>query len=113
MVPRRCDVSVSARATRIGRIAALFGAAALSGCSWFTDFRQQPKIDPWESPNDSVPPRGNPQYSISILGSAAPGFEYDRANLPAAITAMAGILNPVRPDSGSVNRGRVQFQINC
>ena len=49
-------------------------AVALTGCSWFTDFRQQPKIDPWESPNDTTPFRGNPQNSVSIYGSAAPGF---------------------------------------
>jgi len=108
-------VSVSARVARIGRTTLLFAAAALGGCSWFTDFRQQPKIDPWESPtgNDSVPPRGNPQYSVSIYGSAAPGFEYAREPLPANIMAMAGILNPTRADSTSVNRGRIQFQINC
>ena len=88
-------------------------AVALTGCSWFTDFRQQPKIDPWESSNDSIPPRGNPQYSVSIYGSSAPGFQYARENLPADITAMAGIPNPTRPDSASVNRGRIQFQINC
>lgn len=104
-------MSASARLARRG--AMVVAAIALSGCSWFTDFRQQPKIDPWESPNDSIPPRGNPQYSISIYGSAAPGFEYDRQPLPAAITAMAGILNPVPGDSASVNRGRIQFQINC
>ncbi len=104
-------MSASARLTR--RAAMFLAAAALTGCSWFTDFRQQPKIDPWESSNDSIPPRGNPQYSVSIYGSSAPGFEYARANLPADITAMASIPNPTPVDAGSVNRGRIQFQINC
>lgn len=104
-------MSASARLARRG--AMVVAAAALTGCSWFTDFRQQPKIDPWESSNDSIPPRGNPQYSVSIYGSSAPGFEYARANLPADITAMASIPNPTPADSGSVNRGRIQFQINC
>ena len=36
----------------------------LVGCSWFTDFKEQPKIDPWDTPNDSTPPRGNPQGSV-------------------------------------------------
>jgi mono/diheme cytochrome c family protein len=106
-------VSASSSLARFGRSAALVLSAALTGCSWFTDFRQQPKIDPWESPNDSIPPRGNPQYSVSIYGSAAPGFEYAREPLPVNITAMAGILNPVHADSASVHRGRIQFQINC
>jgi mono/diheme cytochrome c family protein len=108
-------VSASTRLARSGRTLALLAAAALTGCSWFTDFRQQPKIDPWESPtgNDSVPPRGSPQGSVSIYGSAAPGFEFDRQPLPANILAMASIPNPTPPDSASVNRGRIQFQINC
>jgi mono/diheme cytochrome c family protein len=91
----------------------LLFALLLSGCSWFTDFKQQPKIDPWETTNDTVPFRGNPQGSVSIYGSAAPGFEYDRMPMPQTITTMANIPNPVPADSASVNRGRIQFQINC
>jgi mono/diheme cytochrome c family protein len=85
----------------------------LSACSWFTDFKQQPKIDPWETPNDSTPFRGNPLMSVPTTGSAAPGFQYDRLPTPGAITAMAGIANPIPADSASVNRGRIQYQINC
>ena len=85
----------------------------LAACSWFTDFKQQPKIDPWESPSDTIPFRGNPQGSVPITGSAAPGFEYDRTPMPQTITLMANIRNPVPADSASVSRGRVQFQINC
>jgi len=85
----------------------------LSSCSWFTDFKQQPKIDPWESPADSIPPRGNPQGSVSIYGSAAPEFMYDRIGSPQTLTTMAAIPNPVPADSASVSRGRIQFQINC
>jgi mono/diheme cytochrome c family protein len=51
--------------------------------------------------------------SVPVFGSAAPGFEYDRMNIPSAITAMAGIPNPIAADSASVNRGRINFQINC
>jgi mono/diheme cytochrome c family protein len=91
----------------------LLAALLLGGCSWFTDFKQQPKIDPWESPSDSVPPRGNPQMSVPVNGSAAPGFLYDRAPTPGAVTAMAGLTNPVPADTASVHRGRIQFQINC
>ena len=95
-----------------------FAAAAvlsftLVSCSWFTDFKHQPKIDPWETAADTIPFRGNPQGSVSIYGSAAPGFMYDRAAMPQNITAMENIANPVPADSASVNRGRIQFQINC
>lgn len=98
------------RAKRVlGLVAPLF----LAGCSWFTDFKQQPKIDPWETPSDTIPFRGNPQSSVPITGSFAPGFEYDRTPMPQTITQMASIKNPVPADSASVHRGRIQFQINC
>jgi mono/diheme cytochrome c family protein len=93
--------------------AVLLPLMLLSACSWFTDFKQQPKIDPWETTSDTIAFRGNPQNSISIYGSSAPGFIYDRAPTPQAVTAMAGIPNPIPADSASVNRGRIQYQINC
>lgn len=95
------------------RLVSLLPLLALGACSWFTDFKQQPKIDPWETPSDTIPFRGNPQGSVPTTGSAAPGFMYDRVPSPQAVTAMASIANPVPADSASVNRGRVQYQINC
>lgn len=92
-------------------IAALLLAA--TGCSWFTDFKQQPKIDPWESVADTIPPRGNPQNSVPVYGTAAPGYEYGRTPLPGTIDSMAGIPNPVAPDGRSLANGRINFQINC
>lgn len=86
---------------------------SVSACSWFTDFKQQPKIDPWESAADSIPPRGNPQGSVPVFGTAAPGFTYDRSPAIGAIDAMSGIANPVAPDARSLNNGRMLFQINC
>ena len=97
-------------ANRLLRFAPLL---LLGACSWFTDFKQQPKIDPWESGSDTIPFRGNPQMSVSVYGSAAPGFMYDRAPSPAAVTAMASLPNPTPADSASVSRGRIQYQINC
>jgi len=87
--------------------------ASLTGCSWFTDFKEQPKIDPWESGSDTIPFRGNPQGSVPIYGSVAPGFMYDRAPTPQAVTAMASLPNPIAADQASVTRGRIQYQINC
>jgi mono/diheme cytochrome c family protein len=95
------------------RLIVLAVAWSVSACSWFTDFKQQPKIDPWETAADSIPFRGNPQGSVSIYGSAAPGFIYDRAPTPQNAAAMANISNPIPADSASVNRGRINFQINC
>ena len=95
------------------RVALLGMTVFLGACSWFTDFKQQPKIDPWETANDTIAFRGNPQNSVPIYGSAAPGFIYDRTPMPQSITAMASIPNPVPATEGSVNAGRIQYQINC
>jgi mono/diheme cytochrome c family protein len=84
-----------------------------TGCSWFTDFKQQPKIDPWESVADSIPPRGNPQMSVPIYGSAAPGFAYGRGPMPGVLDSMSGIANPTPTSEASLRNGRMQFQINC
>ena len=101
------------RAMRLRRAGALALTIALTACSWFTDFKQQPKYDPWESPNDSIPMRGNPQFSVSIYGSAAPGYAVSRSNLPTTIDSMASIPNPIPPDARSLLNGRKYFTINC
>ena len=101
------------RTMRLRRAAALALTIALTACSWFTDFKDQPKFDPWTSPNDSIPMRGNPQNSVSIYGSAAPGYAVSRANLPATIDSMAAIPNPVPADARSLLNGRKNYSINC
>jgi mono/diheme cytochrome c family protein len=112
MVPRRSVVNAD-RLRTWRRAATGAFLATLTACSWFTDFKQQPKVDPWDTANDTTPFHGNPQSSVDIYGSAAPGFEYAREPLPQNITAMASIPNPTPADSASISRGRVMFQINC
>ena len=107
----RCGVSAS-RVTRHALVALLLAWPA-TACSWFTDLKEQPKIDPWDSPVDTIPPRGNPQSSVPVYGSAAPGFAYDRAPTMAAVEAMSAIPNPVPADARSLDNGRLVFQINC
>jgi len=101
------------RVMRLRRAGALALTIALSACSWFTDFKEQPKFDPWQSPNDSIPMRGNPQNSVPIYGSAAPGYAVSRASLPATIDSMAAIPNPVSADARSLLNGRKYYAINC
>lgn len=84
---------------------------SLAGCKWFTDFKEQPKIDPWDTPNDSTPPRHNPQGSVPIYGTNAPEYMYAR-NF-AGLAQMASLANPVAPTAESVDRGRKSYQINC
>jgi mono/diheme cytochrome c family protein len=88
-------------------------ALSITGCSWFTDFKDQPKLEPWESASDSVPPRGNPQYSVPVQGSAAPGFVVSRQPLPGTIDSMAALANPIVADARSLDNGRKLYQINC
>jgi mono/diheme cytochrome c family protein len=95
---------------RYGALALVFG---LGACSWFTDFKEQPKFDPWESTSDTIPMRGNPQNSVSVYGSFAPGYAVSRERLPATIDSMRGIANPVPPDERSLLNGRKYYQINC
>jgi len=101
------------RAMRLRRAGALALTIALTACSWFTDFKQQPKYDPWESPSDSIPMRGNPQFSVPIYGSAAPGYAVSRSNLPTTIDSMASIPNPIPADARSLRNGHKYFAINC
>lgn len=95
----------------VKNVARLALALALTGCSWFTDFKEQPKIDPWDTPNDSTPPRANPQGSVPLYGTAAPEFMYARTFQ--GLAQMSSIANPVAVTQESVDRGRKSYQINC
>ena len=88
-------------------------AGALISCDWFTDFKDQPKIEPWESVADSIPPRGNPQNSVPIHGGALPAFVVSYSPLPATIDSMSALQNPVVADSASLANGGKLYQINC
>ncbi len=89
-------------------------------CSWFTDFKDQPRIEPWEAEmagNDTTPFRGNPQFSVPIYGSAVPGFMVSRGAfltvMPAVIDSMANLQNPTAVSDSSIENGRKYYQINC
>ena len=99
------------RVPRPALVAVVAGLA--TACSWFTDFKDQPKIEPWESVADSVPPRGNPQNSVPVQGAIVPGFLVSRQPFPATIDSMAGLANPVPADARSLDNGRKLYQINC
>ncbi|HVZ78874.1 MAG TPA: cytochrome c [Gemmatimonadaceae bacterium] len=106
-------MSAELRTTLRRAALALVAMGSLSACSWFTDMKQQPKWDPWESASDTIPFRANPQNSVSVYGTAAPGYEYGRTALPGTIDSMAAIPNPVPADARSLANGRKYFQINC
>lgn len=86
---------------------------AMSGCAWFTDFKEQPKPDPWESPSDTVGMRGNPQFSVPVTGTAVAGFQVSYQPLPQTVDSMSGIANPTPPSDSSLVNGHKYYQINC
>jgi mono/diheme cytochrome c family protein len=91
---------------------------AFGACTWFTDFKKQPKIDPWEpmsqNENDTTtPPRGQPKYSVPITGTSAAAYMVSYGNLPNVIDSLAPVPNPVPVDERSVDNGRKNYQINC
>jgi len=100
------------RHVRVRRTGALALVTVLTACSWFTDFKEQPKIDPWESA-DTVGMRGNPQNSVPVYGTSAPGYAVSRLALPGTIDSMPSIPNPVAPDARSLANGRKYYTINC
>ena len=105
---------MSDRPMKFARALALLGTmASLGGCSWFTDFKEQPKFDPWESTSDTVPMRGNPQNSVPVYGSMAPGYAVSRMALPGVVDSMSSLVNPVAADARSLANGRKYYTINC
>lgn len=95
------------------RSVALVAVTMLGACSWFTDFKEQPKPDPWETASDSVGMRGNPQNSVSVYGTAVPTWQVSYTPGIAQLDSMAGLQNPVPADARSLHNGRMYYQINC
>ncbi|MEP6729740.1 MAG: cytochrome c [bacterium] len=100
-------------AERMRRLSAFAFVTTLGACSWFTDFREQPKPDPWESPSDTIAMRANPQNSVSVYGTLAPNFAFSHTPAIATLDSMASIANPVPADERSLHNGRMYYQINC
>jgi mono/diheme cytochrome c family protein len=57
--------------------------------------------------------RGNPQNSVPVYGSLAPGYAFSRAPMIATLDSMASIQNPTPADARSLHNGRMYYQINC
>ena len=88
-------------------------SATLSGCSWFTDFKSQPKVDPWQSVADTIATRGNPQMSVPVTGTSVAGFQVSYQALPVTIDSMSGIANPTPVSDSSLANGHKYYAINC
>jgi mono/diheme cytochrome c family protein len=95
---------------------------SLSACEWFSDFRRQPALHPWQAIHcdarrdvcdETIPSRGNPQNSVSVYGTARAGFETSYGALPGTIDSMANIPNPTPVTAASLANGHKYFAINC
>ena len=92
---------------------------ALGACDWFTDFKNQPKIEPWEPvsqrDNDTThPPRPNPQNSVPVSGTFLAGYQISYTPAPGVIDSIANaVTNPTPQSKASQTNGRKYFSVNC
>jgi mono/diheme cytochrome c family protein len=94
---------------------------AASGCSWLSDFREQPSVGPWQTldvrpgvrPDSITAFRGNPQGSVSITGTAVAQYQVSYRPVIATLDSMSSIANPEAVTQASVDRGWKYYQINC
>ena len=104
------------------RLAPAVLVLSLGACDWFTDFKDQPRIEPWEAyaaPGldtaalQRIPFRGQPQYSVPVSGTEAPAFWVSHvAGIP-QLDSLSVLPNPVPADERSLANGRKYYQINC
>ncbi len=116
-------VSPARRLTRLAVLAAV--PVLFVGCDWFTDFKDQPRIEPWESYGfangtdsmsvDTIPFRGNPQGSVPITGIAVSQFQVSYRPFPNVIDSVAAVVgaNPIPMDERSLANGHRYYQVNC
>ena len=110
--------AVSAKISRLA--ATVLMPLAFSACSWFTDFKDQPAIQPWDSVADTIAPRGQPVNSVPITGSITPGYTFSYRALPNVVDSMSVLPNPRAPGSlsaaeldSSLASGQRYYQQNC
>jgi len=108
--------TVAARALRASTAIVL--PLSLGACTWFTDFKNQPRIEPWESmsqdPADSLsPPRGQPQNSMPLQGTAVAAWQIGYTNTIATIDSFNVVPNPTPVSPASLENGKKNYQIFC
>ncbi len=105
--------------TRLARAAVVVTVPfSFGACAWFTDFKEQPRLEPWESfavdVNDTMAgPRFNPQFSVPVQGTQMSGLVVSYTPSMQALDSMASLANPVPVDAASLDNGRKYYSINC
>ena len=95
------------------RMLVFLALVPLGGCEWFSDFKKQPVIYPWASPDTLTATRGNPQGSVTTSGTRVSGLEVSYSAMPATVDSMSGLANPTPSSPASLANGRLYYQINC
>jgi len=107
---------------RIAGVAVLGLIVPLTACEWFSDFKRQPSLWTWEPIHcdarqdvcdSTIASRGNPQYSVTVYGTARSALETSYSPLPGTIDSLASIPNPTPISPASLASGRKYFAINC
>lgn len=116
-------------------------ASSLTACDWFTTFRHQPRLEPWEnmtiaadtgvkyywarrdglvypkSVDENGPDftfRGNPAGSVPVTGTFLAPWQVSTEALPNVIDSIAvAVTNPQPATPASLELGRKYYQINC
>jgi mono/diheme cytochrome c family protein len=91
---------------------------SMSACDWFTDFKNQPRIEPWEpmsqmDADTTHPPRGQPNFAVPVTGAFAPSYLISYSQMPATLDSLGAIPNPTPVSPASLENGRKYFTINC
>ena len=102
---------------RSGIVAALL--PLLGACDWFTDFKNQPKIEPWEpvsqlDSDTTHSPKPQPQNSVPVSGTFLAAYQISYNPLPSVIDSIANaVTNPTPQSMASQLNGRKYYQVNC
>ncbi len=91
---------------------------AFTACAWFSDFKNQPRLEPWESfsvnVNDTmVAPRYQPQMSVPVQGTLVAGVAISYTPSPLTVDSMSFLPNPTPASEASLDNGRMYYSINC
>jgi len=90
----------------------------LGACDWFTEFKNQPRIEPWEpvsqlDADTTHAPRGQPRWAVPVTGAFAPSYQISYQQIPQTLDSLGAIPNPTPVSPASLENGRKYFTINC
>lgn len=101
------------------RLLALALLPMLGACDWFTEFKAQPRVEPWEPLSqvdaDTVhAPRGQPVHAVPVTGISVAAYQVSYLPAPATLDSIAAaVTNPTPVSEASLANGRSYYSINC